>query len=188
MTGQTAYNAVMSRHGMAALLLFTGCACQPKAPAPLEGSAAPQPPPAPPAPRAEAPRPEAPRPEVSPPKALPIAGSSSGSGTPSTAVPPSSEPSRAVARVATAVETQQCRARGGTIQPVCMMGQHFCVVPYRDGGKRCADKSDCLGACLYEGTEPAPPHATGSCQRTNNPCGCRASIHQGRVRPAVCLD
>lgn len=183
----------MRRLGLAALLFSTGCACQPKAPEAVQDSAVP-PPRAPEASRLEASPPElslpkAPPPEPSPPEAPPLETAAGASALPSTAASPSSEPPRAVAEAGpTAAEKQQCRARGGTMQPVCMMGQLFCVVRYRDGGKRCTDKRDCIGACLYEGPDPAPSPATGSCQRTNDPCGCKAPIHHGRVRPAVCLD
>ena len=74
------------------------------------------------------------------------------------------------------------------MQPVCMSGHITCVVRYRDGGKRCTDKRDCTGECLYEGSEPAPAMAVGSCQRTNDPCGCRAKIRQGSVQSTVCVD
>lgn len=88
----------------------------------------------------------------------------------------------------TAAEARECSARGGAIQPVCMSGGLTCVVRYRDGGKRCSDKRDCMGACLYEGSGPAPTTAVGSCQRTNDPCGCKAQIRHGRVEPTVCVD
>ncbi|HMJ14538.1 MAG TPA: hypothetical protein VK524_24165 [Polyangiaceae bacterium] len=74
------------------------------------------------------------------------------------------------------------------MQRVCMLGELACVVRYRDGGKRCSDKRDCMGECLYESPDPAPPKAVGNCQRTSDPCGCKAPIHHGRVEPAVCVD
>ncbi|HEX4340690.1 MAG TPA: hypothetical protein VH062_32500 [Polyangiaceae bacterium] len=88
----------------------------------------------------------------------------------------------------TAAETKACAARGGTMQPVCMLGELTCVVRYRDGGKRCSDDRDCSGECLYEGEEPAPAKAFGKCQRTSDPCGCKAPIHDGHVEPALCAD
>jgi hypothetical protein len=74
------------------------------------------------------------------------------------------------------------------MQPVCMLGELTCVVRYRDGGKRCSDDRDCSGECLYEGEEPAPAKAFGKCQRTSDPCGCKAPIHDGHVEPALCAD
>jgi hypothetical protein len=165
--------------GLAAVLVFIGCASRPKAPAIVQDSTV-RNPPLPP---------EASSQELPPLEVPPLESSPSGSSEPSTSAPPPSEPPPAVAEAGpTAAETRQCRARGGTLQPVCMLGELFCVVPYRDGGKRCTDKRDCTGECLYEGREPAPSKATGSCQRTNDPCGCKAPIHHGRVKPAVCLD
>jgi hypothetical protein len=100
---------------------------------------------------------------------------------------PDSSPRSAEPRP-TSAETRACAARGGTIQPVCMLGELMCVVPYRDGGKQCTDKSDCAGECLYEGPEPPPPNAVGKCQRTSDPCGCKALVHRGRVEPTLCAD
>ncbi len=91
-------------------------------------------------------------------------------------------------RQPTAAETRRCAARGGTIQPVCMAGELACVVRYRDGGKRCSDKRDCTGECLYEGNDPAPEKAIGACQRTSDPCGCKAVVHDGHVEPTLCAD
>lgn len=168
----------------AAMLVFFGCAPQLRAPSTLKDSVV----------RNPLLAPETSPPELSPPQASqseapPLESSPSGAPVPSTSVPPSSEPPPAAAEPGpTAVETRQCSARGGTIQAVCMLGELVCVVRYRDGGKRCTDKRDCTGECLYERRDPAPPHATGSCQRTNDPCGCKAPIHHGRVQPAVCLD
>jgi hypothetical protein len=112
----------------------------------------------------------------------PAATASTPSSTPPPQAPEASE------RRPTAAETRECAARGGTIQPICMQGELACVVRYRDGGKRCRDKSDCRGECLYEGPDPAPPSATGICQRTSDPCGCKATIHQGHVEPTLCAD
>jgi hypothetical protein len=106
---------------------------------------------------------------------------------PSAQTAPSSPPA-STERRPTAAETRECSASGGTIQPVCMMGELMCVVRYRDAGKRCSDKRDCIAECLYEGPDPPPPKATGRCQRTNDPCGCKAPIHHGHVEPALCAD
>lgn len=69
-----------------------------------------------------------------------------------------------------------------------MLGTFECVVRYRDAGKRCTDKSQCTGDCLYEGRQPAPPGATGVCQRTSDPCGCRARVIGGNVQHTICGD
>ena len=135
------------------------------------------------APSDEVPPDQAPSDQVPPdqvPSAEPLPESS-----PNGLTAPAPEPPRGGA---TADETRQCRARGGTIQPVCMLGELACVVRYRDGGKRCSDKRDCTGECLYDGPGPAPLTGFGTCQRTSDPCGCKAPIHHGRVQPALCID
>ena len=172
------YYAAMHGLGLAVVLVFVGCGSQPKAPATVQDAAVRNAPPAP----------EAPPPDASPLDASPPDSSPSASPVPSTSAPPPEPPPAVTEPRATPVETQQCNARGGTIQPVCMLGNLACVVPYRDGGKRCSDKLDCTGQCLYEGPPPAPPSATGTCQRTNDPCGCKAPIHHGHVEPALCVD
>lgn len=75
------------------------------------------------------------------------------------------------------------------MQPVCMTGELACVIQYPDAGKRCTDKRDCKGQCLYEGPDPPPPSkAIGVCERTSDPCGCKALIHGGHVEPTLCAD
>jgi hypothetical protein len=85
-------------------------------------------------------------------------------------------------------ERRACAARGGKIEPVCMLGKPTCVIRYRDAGKRCSDKADCTGDCLYDGPDPAPAKATGKCQMTSDPCGCRAAVLAGQVQPGLCVD
>jgi hypothetical protein len=85
-------------------------------------------------------------------------------------------------------DEKECKARGGKIQSVCMMGSLECVVRHRDGGKRCADKSECTGDCIYEGPQPAPARGAGVCQRTSDPCGCRARVIGGNIQPTMCVD
>lgn len=88
----------------------------------------------------------------------------------------------------TKAEKQACAARGGKIQPVCMAGDLECVITYRDGGKRCTDKKDCIGKCLYEGSDPPAKNPVGACQRTSDPCGCQAPIVGHKVQMAFCVD
>jgi hypothetical protein len=139
-------------------------------------------------PRTDGSVPEEPTPEQSTPEASRPTSPASAPAALATSTPPPSPPAETVAPSPTAQEVRQCSARGGTIQPVCLSGHLTCVVPYRDGGKRCRDKRDCTGDCLYEGSEPAPATAVGSCQRTNDPCGCKARIKQGTVQSVVCVD
>lgn len=132
--------------------------------------------------------------DASLPDAVPGDSSPSESPAPSAAAsPPTPDPRDPPAAAAgqprpTDAETRNCAARGGTIEPVCMLGEPACVVRYRDGGKRCRDKRDCTGECLYEGPDPPASGAVGNCQRTSDPCGCKAPIHHGHVEPALCVD
>lgn len=115
----------------------------------------------------------------------------------STAPPPSAPPQPAPAPPPagpsspqpTAAEIKACAARGGKIQPVCMLGGLECVIRFRDGGKKCTDKKDCTGECLFEGSSPPPSgKASGACQRTSDPCGCKIPIVAGKVQPGICVD
>ena len=173
-----------------AVVALIGCASGPKPPAAIRGGAVPKaltacdasPADASPADASltdasfEASRADASRVESSPPESAPPESSRSEASGSESRTPP------------TAAETRECAARGGTIQAICMLGELACVVHYRDGGKRCRDKRDCTGQCLYEGPTPPPAQAAGSCQRTSDPCGCKAPIHKGRVEAALCVD
>jgi hypothetical protein len=101
---------------------------------------------------------------------------------------PGAQPAQPDVPAPTPAEQKACAARGGKIEPVCMLGELMCVIRYRDGGKRCVDKRDCTGECLYEGPTPAPAKPVGACQRTSDPCGCKAPIVNGKVAPAMCVD
>ncbi|MGE5502407.1 MAG: hypothetical protein ACM3W4_10830, partial [Ignavibacteriales bacterium] len=83
-----------------------------------------------------------------------------------------------------------CRARGGSIQAVGMMGLPTCVTPYPDAGRACTDKSDCQGACLLEGGDTVPPAGPvrGHCQRNDALFGCYSRIEQGKIVEAICVD
>ena len=59
-----------------------------------------------------------------------------------------------------------CRLRGGAMlengyNPDGNL--YECVVPYRDAGKACVRKDDCLGHCVV--SNPAMPDLTGTCQK-----------------------
>lgn len=86
-------------------------------------------------------------------------------------------------------DAKTCAAQGGTVRPVCLMGNLACVITYADGGKTCTDKDDCLGQCRFEG-KPLPPGATakGVCQRNSDPCGCYSEVIKGKVQPGLCVD
>jgi hypothetical protein len=107
---------------------------------------------------------------------------------PSAATASSSAAAPANDPVPSAADQKECAARGGKIQPVCMRGLPECVIRYRDAGKRCTDKKECTGDCVYEGRQPAPATGSGVCQRTSDPCGCRARVIGGQIQPTMCMD
>ncbi|HWA60470.1 MAG TPA: hypothetical protein VG939_03810, partial [Caulobacteraceae bacterium] len=61
-----------------------------------------------------------------------------------------------------------------------------------DGGKTCADKADCLGACIYfpaHGPLRRPEgRVRGVCQRFNVQYGCFGQIEHGHVKHIFCVD
>lgn len=86
-------------------------------------------------------------------------------------------------------DDQSCQAKGGTLRRICLMGTISCVLKYADGGKSCSGKAQCLGQCRFEGA-PLPPAASvvGVCQRTTDPCGCFATVEDGKVQGMRCVD
>ena len=171
------YHRLMRRasleRGVFALLVFVGCAPA-EVPPPARGTVI-SPPAAPPVPEEPAtPKPEEAASDEPPPPSAPVPASSSNA-------PSDPTPTRA--------DEEACAARGGKIEPICKKGRLSCVLRYRDGGKRCSDKSDCIARCLYAGPQRPPPKAFGSCERTSNPCSeCKAPIVGGKVRHARCAD
>ena len=164
------------------VIVLAGCALEPKPPATVEVNAVPQAP-------MPGPSPPAPSPPAVSSAASPLDTPPTESVAPSTtAPPPVPDPSPPATAPAPTGAERECAARGGTIQPVCMLGELACVIRYRDGGKLCCDKRDCTGECLYEGPEPPPAKAPGKCARTSDPCGCKALIHHGQVEPTLCAD
>lgn len=103
---------------------------------------------------------------------------------------PASAPSRDTGGPAKRLNpTEACEAEGGTYAQICLMGDWACVRRLPDAGKPCTDKAQCSGQCRFEGgTPPKDATAVGACQRTTNPCGCHASVIEGKVQPALCVD
>ena len=87
-------------------------------------------------------------------------------------------------------DEQSCSAKGGTMRRICLMGKMTCVLKYADGGKPCTGKKQCLGQCRIEGGKvpPASAPAVGACQRTTDPCGCFATVEDGKVQGMLCVD
>lgn len=89
---------------------------------------------------------------------------------------------------ACATGSQECARQGGAMQPVCLKQQPMCVIPYADAGRPCRDGDDCAGACLATAAGSKGEPAVGECQPTNNPCGCRTYIEDGRIAGGICAD
>jgi len=82
-----------------------------------------------------------------------------------------------------------CRAAGGTLQPLGRLQRVQCVIPYADAGKACSSKRDCSGQCLATGEAEAGVVATGICQRdVSQNFGCRQRIEDGKAQGTICVD
>ncbi len=82
-----------------------------------------------------------------------------------------------------------CRAAGGTLQPLGRLQRVQCVIPYADAGKTCSGKQDCSGQCLATGETEAGVVATGTCQRdASENFGCRQRIEAGKAQGTICVD
>lgn len=89
------------------------------------------------------------------------------------------------------IDVAACRARGGSVQPVCMFQFPACVIPFPDGGKPCTDSSQCQGMCwlresALNGDNSGP--VVGSCQEDTDTCGCYAEVRNGRSSRGMCVD
>lgn len=112
--------------------------------------------------------------------------------------PPASEDAGAAATAADSPESAaayeeardvDCRAAGGTLQPLGRLQRVQCVIPYADAGKSCSSKSDCSGQCLASANVPAGEVATGTCQRdVSQNFGCRQRIDGGKAQGTICVD
>lgn len=89
---------------------------------------------------------------------------------------------------ASSSEEQACKARGGEMRRICLMGELACVEKYRDAGKACTDKSQCMGQCRYRGDAPVGSSVVGECQRTTDPCGCFGTVENGKFIGSLCVD
>jgi hypothetical protein len=86
-------------------------------------------------------------------------------------------------------DAQACAARGGTMQRICLRGELTCVETYKDAGKPCKDKTDCTATCRYRGpSRPVGSEVVGECQRTSDPCGCFATVKNGKLEGTLCVD
>lgn len=97
-------------------------------------------------------------------------------------------PAPAPAPPSAEAQASACAAKGGAMTPVGKAQIPTCVIPYADGGKACADKSDCQGQCVLEGNLEAQGPVAGACQKTNRQFGCYARVVNGKATAAICVD
>ena len=86
-------------------------------------------------------------------------------------------------------EATDCAAKGGTLQVFGRMIEPRCIIPYKDAGKVCTDKSECEGQCWATDTKPGPDGMLqGKCQPTNMFYGCNRHLVKGQAMPVLCVD
>ncbi len=79
-----------------------------------------------------------------------------------------------------------CAARGGRIEKLSPDEYPMCVTPFPDGGKPCADASECIGGCYYySNSHPAvmPKKKKGVCQRSNYFRECYRKVERDIIEP-----
>jgi hypothetical protein len=88
-----------------------------------------------------------------------------------------------------ALDANQCKQEGGTVEGVGMFATPACVTPYADAGKVCSDKSDCLGMCKAAEDAEVGSSAKGSCQKSSHDIfGCYNEVKSGIVVGGMCFD
>lgn len=88
-------------------------------------------------------------------------------------------------------QLRACAAAGGFIAQRGKGGRAMCVHPYADAGKACRTKTDCLGRCIADkadGLPQAGEAVAGRCEPDDKLFGCYAEVHDGKARPAICVD
>ncbi|NNE41056.1 MAG: hypothetical protein HKN14_09100 [Marinicaulis sp.] len=90
------------------------------------------------------------------------------------------------------IDKEACLENGGEVRAEGMLGLPMCVIPYGDASTVCTDGGDCEGECRADDRmtdyNAAPGEAKGICQVNNSPFGCYATITNGSVDPAICVD
>jgi hypothetical protein len=104
------------------------------------------------------------------------------------------QPKEPAASTLSVPPVEQCKASGGTIEKVGMIGTPACVIPTADAGKTCRDSGECQGRCLvkdWKGDHPprVGTQSKGMCEASNLTFGCFAEIRRGRIATAfLCVD
>lgn len=82
---------------------------------------------------------------------------------------------------------QNCASAGGLWTRGGMAHTLSCILPAKDGGKSCTDRSQCQYGCNYWG-QPVGPDVpvAGVCEFSNRPLGCYAPVVDGKVGFRIC--
>ena len=86
------------------------------------------------------------------------------------------------------INLASCEASGGLIQGAGMFGEPACVRLFSDGGKECANSSECQGDCMVYGEFKSGQIVAGQCEaNSGNPGGCFAKVTDGKAGPGICI-
>ena len=79
-----------------------------------------------------------------------------------------------------------CEANGGRIQDLCGWGYSVCATAFADGGKPCADGSECMGGCIVPASQRSfsPGEKKGACAPNTFVCECYRVVKHGKVQRA----
>ena len=86
------------------------------------------------------------------------------------------------------IDHAKCKADGGTVKGVGMLGTPSCVISYKDANKICSDSKECQGACTTEPTKSGTI-VTGKCSVDSASIfGCYSVVTNGKAEPGLCVD
>lgn len=90
-----------------------------------------------------------------------------------------------------AKDQPSCLALKGEWKRQGRIGAYACVFTAKDAGQQCTDSSQCEYKCLVKPATDMPEagsKATGQCQVTSSPFGCKHEILGGIVQTGLCID
>ncbi len=90
-----------------------------------------------------------------------------------------------------AKDKQSCLALNGEWKPQGRLQAYACVFTAKDAGQQCTDSSQCEYRCLLKPASDMPTagsRASGQCQATSSPFGCKYEVLGGVVQQGLCID
>jgi hypothetical protein len=81
----------------------------------------------------------------------------------------------------------ECVAQGGKVEQI-LIGAEGCVRPTTDGGRSCADNSQCQGACIAPFAAQPGIAVAGACAAEIGRTGCLNTVIQGKASGEACFD